>query len=173
MMLKLAAIAPLLLALAACGGDKPADAAADAGSTPAAAVRASGDPTGDQQELGDYVLNMEDVRKWAQVMQSGKKLKEEENQDASGGPDDDSVDAMEARINADPEVRAEIEKAGLDARDFVLITFTLTQAAFAQYAVEQGASADSVAAQTGINPANLAFVRDHKQELEALQPIKR
>ena len=168
MMLKLARIAPLLLALAACGGDKPADA----GSAPAAAVRASGDATGDQQELGDYVLNMEDVRKWARVMQSGKKLKEEESQDASGQPDDDSVDAMEARINANPEVRAEIERAGLDAREFVLITYAVTQAAFAQYAVEHGANPDSVAARAGINPANLAFVRDHKQELEALQPKK-
>lgn len=49
----------------------------------------------------------------------------------------------------------------------------MTQAGFAQYAVEQGASADSVAARAGINPANLAFVRDHKRELEALQPMKR
>jgi len=55
-------------------------------------------------------------------------------------------------------------------RQYAVITMALFQAAFAQYAVEQGADPAKVAREAGVNPANIRFIKDHKAELEKLKP---
>lgn len=162
-------LAPLLLTLA-CGGDEPRKAAAGGAASPAAAVRADASGEADTQELADYVLTMDDVRKWSQATRNLRNAKPVEQQsDASDDDDDGSIDAMERKISANPQFRAEVEKAGLEPREYVVIMSTMVQASMLQYALEQGANRDSVVAKSGVNPANLEFVRAHKQELEQLQ----
>ena len=159
----------LLLALvpaAAC--DRGADAGAESAGT--AATRA--DVDAEVAEITGYRLRMDEVERWYQAqrnvyeaMRKNPALAEQLESDG----DDPSLDELEARFGAVPEVRRAIEAAGLEVRDFVVIVFTLAQAGVANAAVEMGASRDSVLARTGVEPANLDFVREHKAELERMR----
>lgn len=161
----------LLLALGtACAGD-----AADASrSASASAATASGGD--DLAELAEYRLTMRDVERWHEAqrnflsaLQRDPSLMDRMREQGADADDDMSLDALEARYRAIPEVRAAIENADLDVRQFSVITFALMQASFAQGAVDMGADRDTVLARTGISPANLDFVRDNRAELERLQ----
>ena len=126
----------------------------------------------DLRELSRYVLTMADVRKYAAVNAALVKLpkaqqNEEEDEDDA---DDESLDGMVKRIEAVPEARKSIEAAGLTVRQYAVITMALFQAAFAQFAVEQGADPAKVAQDAGVNPANIRFIKEHKAELDKLKP---
>ncbi|HTU64963.1 MAG TPA: hypothetical protein VMF52_03345 [Steroidobacteraceae bacterium] len=126
-------------------------------------------PSGDAdlRELSRYELTMTDMRKFAAA--NANLAKTERNEDDEGGSDKESLDDMAARIAKIPEARKAIEAAGLTPRQYAVITMALFQAAFAQYAVDQGADPAKVARDAGVNPANLRFVKEHKQELEKLK----
>ncbi len=125
----------------------------------------------DLRELSRYTLTMTDLRKFAAANASlAKHPKAEESEDADDSENDnESLDEMAARIGRIPEARQAIEGAGLTVRQYAVITMALFQAAFAQYAVEQGADIDKVARDAGVNPANIRFVKEHKAELEKLK----
>lgn len=165
----------LLALLAAC------DRAADAGETRtaepprAAAGPAAGSGDADLDEITDYRLTMDAVRRYYQAQRNVYQAMRDDPGLAKrmdrGTTDaaEFSLDEMEARYEEVPEVREAIAAAGLDTRDFSVITLTLFQSAFAQGAVEMGASRDSILARMGINPSNLDFVRANKTELERMQ----
>lgn len=124
----------------------------------------------DLRELSRYTLTMTDVRKFAAAnAELAKHPKAEDEDEEAGGGDGESLDEMAARIGRIPEARKAIEGAGLTVRQYAVITMALFQAAFAQYAVEQGADINKVAKDAGVNPANIRFVKDNKAELEKLQ----
>jgi hypothetical protein len=126
----------------------------------------------DLRELSRYELTMSDVRKFAAAnaaLAQHPEAERDEDQD-DGDTDDESLDELAARIGRVPEARKAIEEAGLTVRQYAVITMALFQAAFAQYAVEQGADIDKVARDAGVNPANIRFVKEHKAELEKLKP---
>lgn len=126
----------------------------------------------DLRELSRYSLTMTDVRKFAAAnaeLAKHPKAAQDEDEEAGGG-DGESLDEMAARIGRIPEARKAIEGAGLTVRQYAVITMALFQAAFAQYAVEQGADINKVAKDAGVNPANIRFVKEHKAELEKLKP---
>jgi len=130
-------------------------------------------PSGDAdlRELSRYELTMTDVRKFAAANAALAKHPEaerDEDQD-DGDTDDESLDELAARIGRVPEARKAIEAAGLTVRQYAVITMALFQAAFAQYAVDQGADINKVARDAGVNPANIRFVKEHKAELEKLR----
>jgi len=138
-------------------------------------TRAAASGDADLRELSRYELTMADVRKFAAANAALAKHPkaeqnddEEEDEDESSN-DDESLDEMAARIGRIPEARNAIEAAGLTVRQYAVITMALFQAAFAQYAVEQGADPAKVARDAGVNPANLRFVKEHKAELEKLK----
>ena len=138
-------------------------------------TRASASGDADLRELARYELTLADVRKFAAANAAIAKHPkaeqnddEEEDEDESSN-DDESLDEMAARIGRIPEARKAIEAAGLTLRQYAVITMALFQAAFAQYAVEQGADPAKVARDAGVNPANLRFVKEHKAELEKLK----
>ena len=79
---------------------------------------------------------------------------------------------MTARIESNPVARKAVEAAGLSARQYVVITMALFQASLAQYAVDQGADPGKVAGETGVNPANIRFVKEHKAELEQMENLR-
>lgn len=134
---------------------------------------ASGDA--DLRELSRYVLTLSDVRKYAAANEALAKLpKPEQNEEEAEDGDDDndeSLDGMAKRIESVPAARQSIEAAGLSVRQYAVITMALFQAAFAQFAVEQGADPAKVARDAGVNPANLRFVKEHKAELEKLKRL--
>ena len=129
-------------------------------------------PSGDAdlRELSRYTLTMADVNKYAAANANlAKHPKAEESEDEVGESDKESLDEMAARIGRIPEARKAIEAAGLTPRQYAVITMALFQAAFAQYAVEQGADIAKVASDAHVNPANIRFVKEHKAELDKLK----
>ena len=130
----------------------------------------------DLRELSRYQLTMADVRKFAAANANlAKQPKVEQSDDdaeAEDEGDNESLDDMAARIESNPIARKAVEAAGLSARQYVVITMALFQASLAQYAVEQGADPGKVAGETGVNPANIRFVKEHKAELEQMEDLR-
>ena len=130
----------------------------------------------DLRELSRYQLTMADVRKFAAANANlAKHPKVEQGDDdaeAEDEGDNESLDEMAARIESNPVARKAVEAAGLSARQYVVITMALFQASLAQYAVDQGADPGKVAGETGVNPANIRFVKEHKAELEQMKDLR-
>ncbi len=136
------------------------------------AQAASGDA--DVRELSRYTLTLADVRKYAAANEALAKLpkpaeSEEETDSDEESDNAESLDDMVKRMDAVPGARKSIEGAGLTTRQYAVITMAIFQAAFAQFAIEQGADPAKVAKDAGVNPANIRFVKEHKAELEKLK----
>ena len=126
----------------------------------------------DLRELSSYQLTMADIRKFAAANANlAKHPKVEQDDDDAEDADNASLDEMAARIESVPVARKAVEAAGLSARQYAVITMALFQASFAQYAVEQGADPGKIARETGVNPANIRFVKEHKAELEQMKNL--
>lgn len=164
---------PLLLATAFVGcADKQSEGAAEqlaTRSTPAQFPTndaANGDA--DLEEIGDYRLTMDDLRKWSSIVAEANQI--DYTQSASREiSDNPSIDDLEGLYSENPQARALIENGGLDIRDFVVITFTMMHAGFAQFSIDQGANPDSVAKEMNVSLANLKFLKDHQNEIAQLQ----
>jgi len=128
----------------------------------------------DLRELSRYQLTMADVRKFeaANANLAKHPKEEQDDDDAEDEGDNESLDEMAARIESNPIARKAVEAAGLSARQYVVITMALLQASLAQYAVEQGADPGKIARETGVNPANILFVKEHKAELEQMKNLR-
>ena len=124
----------------------------------------------DLRELSSYQLTMADIRKFAAANANlAKHPKVEQDDDDAEDADNASLDEMAARIESIPVARKAVEAAGLSARQYAVITMALFQASLAQYAVDQGADPGKIARETGVNPANIRFVKEHKAELEQME----
>lgn len=132
---------------------------------------ATGDDA-DLRELSRYQLTMADVRKYAAANANLAKHPTVEQDDDDAEDENESLDEMAARIESIPVARKAVEAAGLSARQYVVITMALFQASLAQYAVDQGADPGKVAGETGVNPANIRFVKEHKAELEQMENLR-
>jgi len=126
----------------------------------------------DLRELSRYQLTMADVRKFAAANANLAKHPKVEQGDDDAEDENESLDEMAARIESNPVARKAVEAAGLSARQYVVITMALFQASLAQYAVDQGADPGKVAGETGVNPANIRFVKEHKAELEQMKDLR-
>ena len=171
----------LALPLAACGDDaadvpatadvenpaaSPADAL-DAGALPDARDLL-GSPE-DEAALAAYPLSMERLERWQRAAQNLQEVAtanpalaatwEAQNTDA------ESLDEIVGRIEREPEARRAIESAGIAPRDYVLTSMALIQAMFAMAAVDMG---QSEGVPDGVNPENVAFVREHRADIEAM-----
>lgn len=164
-------LVPLLAAAAftACGGkgDVVTDTAAVAvRAAPSRNAASSGDA--DLREVNSYRLTMDDVRKWSAIMKKAEAMKVnmKDEEDRSGG--DETLDGLEAKINATPKLRDLVRAEGMDTRDFAVITWTMIQAAFIQGALDQGVPMDSLAKDKDINVENVKFLKLHEKEIDAL-----
>jgi hypothetical protein len=137
-------------------------------------AQSAGDGDADLRELSRYQLTMVDVRKYAAAnanLAKHPKNEQDENDAEEDEGDNESLDEMVARIESIPIARKAVEAAGLSARQYVVITMALFQASLAQYAVDQGADPGKIARETGVNPANIRFVKEHKAELEQMKNL--
>ena len=159
-------------ALLACGGDAATEDM-PAGEAAPSSVSGSGDA--DLSEIRDYELSMGDVEKWGEANHALQRLAEAnpelatalESDDENGA--DQSLDGIAQRIESVPQAREVIEDAGLNAREYAVITFALFQAGMAQYAVEQGQDLEQVARDMQVNADNIRFMQEHREEIERLR----
>lgn len=161
-----------LLAIA-CGGDADTETQTQRESPPAAEAPRMGESNeGDIEEVSDYRLSMDAVQKMhrAQLnIYSAMQQNPELAQMASMNAEEFSLDAMEQRFGGVPEIRNAVEQAGLSVREYGVIMLALFQASFAQASLDMGAQRDTVLAATHMNPANLDFVVEHREELQRMQ----
>ena len=137
-------------------------------------AHSAGGGDADLRELSRYQLTMADVRKFeaANANLAKHPKPEQDDDDAEDENANESLDEMAARIESNPIARTAVEAAGLSARQYVVITMALFQASLAQYAVDQGADPGKIARETGVNPANIRFVKEHKAELEQMKSLR-
>jgi hypothetical protein len=131
--------------------------------------RGSADPN--FKEVADYRLTIEVVRKWAKAVKELKRMNGDHPELADADISDSdsaSLDDMAAFLDGIPEARDAIRKAGLDTREYVVVSFAVIQAATALWLMEQGTPREKITADMSIHPANLALVEKHKAEIQAI-----
>ncbi|HEY3930141.1 MAG TPA: hypothetical protein VGL89_17345 [Candidatus Koribacter sp.] len=121
----------------------------------------------DTAAIHDYVLTMARVK----VYQAA-------SQDYEKGQHDPAMEAESKKVEANdvslmskvkmvetscPRMNAWIKAHGMTAREFVVLPMTLMTAGLAQVAINQGGKPPA-----WVNPANIAFVKAHKDELDKL-----
>lgn len=179
-----APLIPALLLLFACGGagDRPGETAAVSAASASAAPAPGGGSKTDAEELRDYTLNMEDVRKWVQAQRTMAAIEREsaaatpaadpetetETEETEPEGDSQTLDGIQARVEGIPEFKRVVEATGLGAREYALVTLAYMQAGMATAAVQMGADRDSLATALQINPANVAFIQENEAELNRL-----
>jgi hypothetical protein len=130
-------------------------------------------PDKDLLEMQHYTLTMPNVtRFWetfgslAKVAKDHPELKDALETDADKHED---LAAIEKRVSSVPVVKSAITDHGLTVHEFVLLQFTLFQAAMARALAPPGPERAEKAREANVNPANLDFIEKHKAEIEALQ----
>ncbi len=81
----------------------------------------------------------------------------------------ESIADIERRISAHPQIESVIKDHGFTTHEFVVAEFTLFQSAFAAAAKQSGADPAKLASDAHVNPANITFMEQHKQDFEELQ----
>lgn len=76
---------------------------------------------------------------------------------------------IEARLSSQPAIASAIKAHGFTPHTFVLTEFAMIQASMAAAMKPAGENSAAYAAKVHVNPANLDFINQHKDEFAALQ----
>jgi hypothetical protein len=124
-------------------------------------------PNPDEPAIHDYVLTMDKIKKYADVT---KRLEAAAKSDPAMAAEMKKIEEADvynvdkaAVMEKSPRLAAALHSYDITARDFVLTPLTAFTAAI-------GIAAEDAKKQPPayINPPNIKFVRDHKEELEKL-----
>lgn len=172
-LIRVSACLLVAFALVGCNQSGPAvpatttEAPADAATVPAASSETATPAAADDAPI---TLTMDKAKAYAQALKNLAKAQEADpGLDTAQNMSEEDVGQYAARLQASPKMRAAIEAAGLSTRDFARIGESLLSALMAQGAVEAG-HLDAVP--EGIDPAAIAFVKQHKAELAALLGLR-
>jgi hypothetical protein len=105
----------------------------------------------DREAIAKHELTLDELHRMEAIVKEAGP--DQEGLNLMGAP---SLDDMVAQINAQPALKAILDKHDMPPRDFLVATFSLLGAAMA----------DSLGT-TGGNPANVDFYRQHKAEIDA------
>jgi hypothetical protein len=158
---------PLLLA---CGDREPRQDTA-----PASAAEATGAPASELRDAAavrDYRLDIDAVRRYYSVNEGMVRLASEDagfraRMEAAGQEADTEEDlaSFARRLEQIPEFRRELQRAGLTPHDYALITAALAANVLYVIMDEMGGGVER---SDWVSDANIAFVREHRAELDAL-----
>ncbi len=120
-------------------------------------------PPADVREARALVLTEADFAKW---IDANHKLRAIDFKNCIAEDDDseDSIAAALAELEGTPGAAAAVTAAGMTSRQFVVFSFAMAEDAVASF-MSQSAGGKMP---EGVNPANVAFVRKHGPELQAL-----
>ncbi|HUF31109.1 MAG TPA: hypothetical protein VMM77_10715 [Gemmatimonadaceae bacterium] len=149
------------------------------GDSATASGASTADASGDLRALANYDLRMEQVDKYYAafrnigVAMQGMTPQQREalGMDAS----DQNLDAYISGLESQPAINSAIRDAGLTAREFALILWSMLQSGMASAVMDMqpNADKDSLAREMEVNMDNVNFVRQNEAELrrkqEALQ----
>jgi hypothetical protein len=163
----------LVAMVTACGGAAPDDTTADAAASAAERQPQSAPaPATTAVERPDYALTMPAVQRWYDA-QAGvyRAIRDNpglvEELEFLGRATD--IDEVEAHFDGIPEWRDAVSEAGLDMRDYAAILITLFHAKAADEAIQDGADRARTITDREVDPRNLEFVEQNRDELERLE----
>ena len=123
--------------------------------------------------MEQYTLSMDNLTRWMDVMVTlqpvAKSHPEALNALEIDADKEESLDQLAKKISAEPALVDAMAKHGFTPRQFVLEEMVLFQASMAAAMMPAGANEAELAHKAHVNPANVAFVRQHKDEIEAMQ----
>jgi hypothetical protein len=79
------------------------------------------------------------------------------------------IEEQVAKLDAQPALRAAVERAGLTTREQVVASWVLFQAGMAQGVIDGGAKPEEVLGSIRIAPENVAFYRDNQAQISRLR----
>lgn len=129
----------------------------------------------DMSEIQHCTLTMSNVAQFMKVTSEFKREEkdnpsaEKETPDDQKSDDGDNIASATKRIESVPQAVQILQNNGLKPHEYIVLMVTIMQAAMASSMKPANESDADYAAKTHINPANLAFFRDHKDELDALK----
>lgn len=165
-----------LALLAACAGDK--DAAPGDG-TPAQAPAVSKSDAEILAPITEYRLTMDKLDRYfesqrnlakaaAAMSPAERAAMEAANATDNDSGNDDSLDDIARKVEKQPMIAKAVRDAGLSAKEYATLTIALMQAGMAQAVLDMrpNDNQDSLAREMKVNPANIAFMREHKDEIK-------
>ena len=172
---RLAFCAATVAILAGCadGSDSAVDETTEAGGA------ASATAADDLRDVSNYELRMEQVDKYYQAFRNiGEAMKDmtpQQREALEMDASDTDLDTYVSRLEGQPAVNSAIRDAGLSAREFSLILWSMLQSGMAAAVLDMqpNANQDSIAREMDANMDNVRFLRENEAELrrkqEALQ----
>jgi hypothetical protein len=138
-----------------------------ASSLGAAPARDAGKPNPDEPAIHDYVLTMDNVRRYAELAKKMRTVKDTDpalvaEMKKIGDTSAYNVEKA-AMMERSPKVAAFLKSNAITAREFVLIPMTVLTASLAMAAEDMKGKPPAF-----VNPVNIRFVRDHRAEIEKL-----
>jgi hypothetical protein len=124
----------------------------------------------DARAQAGYRLSMADVQRFGATMKElGLAIKANPALEARfTSSADESVDQIAARLGDVAQFRPAFAKTGMTPAQFALTQFTFLGAGVALRAPQGGRTPEQLAAQMGIDPANITFVRANQQAIQAM-----
>ena len=122
----------------------------------------------DEAAIHDYILTMPKIHTYAAASKDMVAVQKDAGiaSEAKRLEADDKASMLEKVRMIEttcPHMNAWIKAHGMNAREFMLIPMTLMTTGLAAYAKDQGGKDVAF-----VNPANIAFYRQHKEEIEKL-----
>jgi hypothetical protein len=115
----------------------------------------------------EYRLSMPELAKWYAILHE---LEDSSARNASfhvkfDFPADSTLDSQIRVVDGIPALKDAVRRAGLSSREYVALTAALVGAAAASTVVDTVPGSE---APKNVHPSNLAFLREHAAEVEAL-----
>jgi hypothetical protein len=121
----------------------------------------------DAKEITDYVLTDAALAKYTKAVHKLQPLKRELQQDCDREDAPKSLNAMAARMDGLPGVKAALKSAGMTSREYMVFSLSVFQTGMVAWALEQPGGKLPPDA----NMANVNFYRAHEAELNKLGEI--
>ena len=172
---RFSSVAVALFALAACSKEKTSDSAATT-ATPESPAAAAPAADRDLADVTQYKLSMDKIDNYLQAQRNiaakaASMTPEQRAALEARGKDESnanaSIDEMVKRIETEPMMVAAIKDAGLSAREFTVITFSLMQTGMAAAVLKMRPkdNQDSLMRAMQANPDNVKFYNEHEAEI--------
>jgi hypothetical protein len=158
--------------LAACADDT--DTAVDTGAA-AGAMETGGAETAGIATLANYDLTMDQVDKYFAAFRNMgaamQRMSPQERETLEFDASNTDFNGYVARLEAHPVIERAIRDAGLSAREFSLVLWSMLQSSMANAVLQAqpDANEDSLARAMQVNMNNVRFMREHEGEIRQKQ----
>ncbi len=124
----------------------------------------------DARALSGYTLSMADLRKFGATMQEiGRAIKANPQlEDRFTSTMDESIAQIATRLGGVAQFRPAFAKSGMTPQQFAVTQFALMGTSMAVGMPKGTKTPEQLVKEMGIDPANVAFMRQHGAEVQAL-----